>query len=40
MNGIIAEQWLDAGTLRPINCVEDPNLWATIPTKALPPPNY
>ena len=26
MNGIIAEQWLDAGTLRPINCVvEDPN---------------
>ena len=24
MNGIIAEQWLDAGTLRPINCVEDP----------------
>ena len=26
MNGIIAEQWLDAGTLRPINCVEDPQL--------------
>ena len=22
MNGIIAEQWLDAGTLRPINCVD------------------
>ena len=40
MNGIIAEQWLDAGTLRSINCVEDPNFMATIPTKALPPPNY
>lgn len=25
MNGIIAEQWLDAGTLRPVNCVEDPD---------------
>lgn len=25
MNGIIAENWLDAGTLRPVNCVEDPD---------------
>lgn len=25
MNGIIAEQWLDAGTLRPVSCVEDPD---------------
>lgn len=25
MNGIIAENWMDAGTLRPKNCVDDPN---------------
>lgn len=25
LNGIIAEQWLDANTLRPVNCVEDPD---------------
>lgn len=24
VNGIIAENWLDAGTLRPMNCVDDP----------------
>lgn len=25
INGIIAENWLDANTLRPINCVDDPD---------------
>lgn len=25
INGIIAENWLDANTLRPVNCVDDPN---------------
>lgn len=39
MNGIIAEQWLDAGTLRPINCVEDPNFMGNYTDEST-SPNY
>ncbi|WP_289127328.1 alkaline phosphatase family protein, partial [uncultured Bacteroides sp.] len=37
MNGIIAEQWLDAGTLRPINCVEDPNFMGNYTDESTSP---
>ena len=39
MNGIIAEQWLDAGTLRPINCVEDPNFMGNYTDESTSPSN-
>lgn len=41
MNGIIAENWLDANTLRPVNCVDDPKFMgnytdeSTAPTSLL-----
>lgn len=37
MNGIIAEQWLDAGTLRPIDCVEDPNFMGNYTDESTSP---
>ena len=40
MNGIISQQWMNANTLRPMNCVDDPALWETSPTRAPLLPNY
>lgn len=37
MNGIIAENWLDAHTLRPVNCVEDPDFMGNYTDESTSP---
>ncbi len=37
MNGIIAENWMDAATLRPVNCVEDPDFMGNYTDQSTSP---
>ncbi len=37
INGIIAENWLDAGTLRPVNCVDDSNFMGNYTDESTSP---
>ncbi len=37
MNGIVGENWLDASTLRPVNCVDDPNFMGNYTDESTSP---
>lgn len=37
LNGIVGENWLDASTLRPVNCVDDPNFMGNYTNESTSP---